>query len=131
MHVNFHFISHLELVKHYHSITVNLKTMKSFGFSRKSPSFLSIALFYILCSKQNFNFTNPKAIYQSCGRNCLWNSVRTSKLVRKNFQSSVIVWILWIWSRNLFQLQSEPAQKRETGDVAACSLSQGLEHNKA
>lgn len=61
MHVNFHFISHLELVKHYHSITVNLKTMKSFGFSQ-NPPLLSICVFCILKWKQNFNSTNPKAI---------------------------------------------------------------------
>lgn len=84
MHVNFHFISHLELVKHYHSITVNLKTMKSFGFSQ-NPPLLSIAAFYILKSKQNFNRTDPKAIYRTCWWICLWNFVFEHPNLWKNF----------------------------------------------
>lgn len=52
VNANSHFISHLVLVKHYHSIIVNLKTMKSSGskasgFHRKSPFFIDSSMLHI------------------------------------------------------------------------------------
>lgn len=67
-HANSHFISHLKLVKHYHSIIVNLKTMKSSGssfrLSDKIPIFIDPRIVSMCDIKMNSfklirnNFTN-------------------------------------------------------------------------
>lgn len=113
MYVNFHFISHLELVKHYHSIIVNLKTMKSFGFSQNPPFIDSHILHpvYILKSKQKLQYYKSESNLANLLVDLFVEDLFSNNQTCGKLSKPCDCYILLIWNWNLFQLRLQPAHK--------------------